>query len=330
LTEGTATASAGVNFALIKYWGKRDVQENLPAVGSLSLTLASPGTTTTVTFDPTLPSDTLTLDGRTGPDRRVSVLLDEVRAHAGGALQGCPAWVDSRNTVRTAAGLASSASGFAALGVAAWAAAGLDPFDGGRPSEALVDQVRRGSGSAPRSLLGGLVELDRESGRIRQHLDAEGWDLRIVIALTAPGRKDVSSRAGMASSEATSAYYPAWVETHEADLEAARVAIASRDLEGLGVAMERSTLKMHACMMAGDPALLYWRGATVEAVHAVRALRAGGTGAWFTMDAGPHVKVLCAAADAEAVAAVMRRVPGVEVVEIAAPGPGARLVEADG
>lgn len=315
-----ATARAGINVALIKYWGKRDEALNLPAVSSLSLTLDAPGTETTVYFEPGRSAHRFTLDGVEGDVSRVAPVLEEIRALARERGVELPAAeVTSTNTVPTAAGLASSASGFAALVAAGWAAAGLDEGD------ARSDLTRRGSGSAPRSLLGGLVMLDKTRGQITQLLPPEAWDLRMVIALTEKGPKKISSRAGMASSAATSPYYAPWVESHEADMKAAREAIERRDLPALGETMEHSTLKMHACMMAGRPPLIYWRAATLAAMEAVRVMRADGLGAWYTMDAGPHVKVLCHADDAHRVAEGLRIVPGVSELKIAAPGPGVQV-----
>lgn len=319
--QRAATAEAGINVALIKYWGKRDAEANLPAVSSLSLTLDSPGTRTEVRFEPSLERHAFFLDGFEQDASRIAPIIDEVRVIA--AAEGRPlpfAKVTSENTVPTAAGLASSASGFAALVAATWAAAGLDPAD---PRRAEI--TRRGSGSAPRSLLGGFVELDKEAGHVHQILAPEAWDVRMVLALTVKGPKAISSRAGMASSEATSPYYAPWVAHHEADMEAARQAIAGRDLAALGEAMEHSTLKMHACMMAGRPPLIYWRPPTLAALEAVQIMRQDGLRGWFTMDAGPHVKILCAAGDAEAIAERMASVAGVSAVQIAAPGPGARI-----
>ncbi|MCA9543981.1 MAG: diphosphomevalonate decarboxylase [Myxococcales bacterium] len=317
-----ATARAGINIALVKYWGKRDDAENLPAVGSLSLTLDSPGTTTTVRFDAGLPADRFTLNGQERADRRVFQALDAVRAHAGLALR---AQVTSENTVPTASGLASSASGAAALGLAAWAAAGL-PTDDLAAQPALVALVRRASGSAPRSLLGGLVELDRDTTAVTQVLAPQAWDLRMVIAVMTHQEKKVKSRPGMTLTRETSPYYAAWVEHHAADLAAARAAIDARDLDALGAAMERSTLRMHACMLAADPPLRYLSGRTLDALDAVEALRADGVSAWATMDAGPHVKVLCHAADAARVHQALIDVVGVSEVLVARPGPGARRV----
>lgn len=317
-----ATAEAGINIALVKYWGKRDPAQNLPDVGSISLTLSDLTTRTTVAFDPALEQDRFVLDGAPQVDRRVIEVLDGVRAIAGVLHR---ASVHSRNGVPTASGLASSASGAAALATAAWAAAGLDPA-AAVDDPRFIDLVRRGSGSAPRSLLGGLVELEKQRGRVRQLCAPDDWDLAMLVARLTRAPKKTSSRDGMAHTKATSPYYAPWVAEHPRDLADARDAIARRDLEALGAVMERSTCRMHACMLAADPPLRYWRGRTLDVADAIEDLRDQGTGAWYTMDAGPHVKVLCAAADAPVVRATLESlVPPEDVLE-GRPGPGARLV----
>ena len=154
------------------------------------------------------------------------------------------------------------------------------------------------------------------------------WDVRLVVALTARGAKPMGSTAAMEHTARTSPYYPAWLASVDGDLAAARAAIAARDLGALGAVAERSALRMHASAMAADPPVVYFNGATLAAIEAVRALRARGTPAFFTIDAGPHVKALCAAADADAVAAALAAAPGVLGTVVAAPGPGARVVEA--
>lgn len=317
----TATACAGINIALIKYWGKADASKNLPAVGSISLTLDDLITRTTVTFDPALDRDHFTLDAVTREDPRVIAVLDAIRAIAG---LNHRARVKSRNDVPTASGLASSASGVAALATAAWAAAGLDPTLALR-DDRYLDLVRIGSGSAPRSLLGGLVELDRHRGHIRQLLPPEAWDLHLLVARLTRAPKATSSRDGMTHTRDTSPYYPAWIEHHPADLADARAAITDRDLPRLGAAMERSTHRMHACMLAADPPLRYWRGKTLDVADAIEDLRRQGIGAWYTMDAGPHVKVLCETADASAVRETLESLIEPTDVLDARPGPGARL-----
>src|SRR5262249_45693342 len=131
-----------------------------------------------------------------------------------------------------------------------------------------------------------------------------------------------ASRAGMDRTQATSPLYPGFLASVPGDLDEARAAIERRDLAALGEVAERSALTMHATAIAARPGILYWRGATVEALHAVRALRAAGTGAWATVDAGPHVKVLCAVADAGAVGGALADIPGVSRTLICRPGPG--------
>jgi diphosphomevalonate decarboxylase len=325
-----ATAVAGTNIALVKYWGKRDEALNLPATGSLSLTLDRLGTRTCVAFDGGDGArDRVTLDGAPAAEKvaaRVTAFLDRVRARAGIAT---PATIVTDNSVPTAAGLASSASGFAALAVAGARAAGLDLA----PGELSV-LARLGSGSAARSIFGGFVEMargartDGSDAAARPLPEGDGWDVRLVVAINAAGEKALGSTAAMRRTAETSPYFEAWVRGVDGDLAAARAAIAARDLLALGAVAERSALRMHASALAADPPILYWNPVTLAAMARVWALRAEGTPAFFTIDAGPHVKVLCGARDAEAIAAALAEVPGVLRALIAAPGPGARLLEA--
>jgi len=325
-----ATAISGTNIALVKYWGKRDEALNLPATGSLSLTLDRLGTRTRVAFDGgDGVHDRVTLDGAPAAEKvaaRVTAFLDRVRARAGIAAR---ATVVTENSVPTASGLASSASGFAALALSAARAAELELT----PTELSV-LARLGSGSAARSIFGGFVEMargvlaDGSDAAARPLHEGDGWDVRLVVAITAAGEKSLGSTAAMRRTAETSPYYEAWVRGVDGDLAAARAAIGARDLAALGAVAERSALRMHASAMAADPPIIYWNPATLAAMGRVRALRAAGTLAFFTIDAGPHVKVLCAAQDAELVAAALDGVQGVLRTLVAAPGAGAHIVEA--
>jgi diphosphomevalonate decarboxylase len=321
------TAVAGTNIALVKYWGKRDTALNLPASGSLSLTLDRLGTRTTVAFDGG-GEDRVTLDGTPAAPAvraRVSAFLDRVRARAG---LDARARVTTDNSVPTATGLASSASGFAALALAASRAAGLTLAPG-----ELSALARLGSGSAARSIFGGFAEMApgaRGDGAdaVAHPLPAgDGWEVRLVVAVTAHGEKPLGSTAAMELTARTSPFYAAWLDAVGGDLGAAREAITGRDLAALGAVAERSALRMHATALAADPPILYWNPATIAAIEAVRELRLGGTPAYFTIDAGPHVKALCAAADADAVASALAAAPGVLRTIVTAPGLGARVVE---
>jgi diphosphomevalonate decarboxylase len=321
-----ATAIAHPNIALAKYWGKRVFGHNLPAVPSLSVTLRGMATETTVELDPALGEDSLELNGEAaaeGPRRRVAGLLDRVREKAG---INTFARVTSKNDFPTASGLASSASAFAALAVAASKAAGLALS----PSE-LSNLARQTSVSSARSVLGGFVELERGE-RDQSFLAANSvapvdhWDLAIVVAVTREGPKDVGSSEGMQHTATTSPYFPAWVESAPSTFAAIKEALLARDFDGLGKAAEHSALAMHAAAIAARPAVVYWTGATVEAINGVKRLRADGLPAYATIDAGPHVKVITRKAESETVAERMRAVPGVLRTIVTEPGGGARVV----
>ncbi|HEY8520782.1 MAG TPA: diphosphomevalonate decarboxylase [Gammaproteobacteria bacterium] len=320
-----ASARARANFALVKYWGKADARLNVPAVGSISITLDALWSDTHVRFDPELPADEVVLDGqrRERDAARVSAYLDILRELAGVTTR---ARVESRNNFPTGAGLASSASGFAALAAAAAAALGLKLS----PRELSV-LARRGSGSAARSVFGGFVEMhagrspDGSDSYAEPLLAAAAWPLEVAIAITASGEKEVGSTSGMGRSAESSPYYPAWVATHPADMAAARAAIAARDFDALADVAEHSCLKMHAAALAARPPLFYWNGVTVACLEAVRKLRAAGVPVFFTVDAGPQVKAICAPGARARVAAALAEIPGVLRVLESGLGPGVEV-----
>ncbi len=340
-------ATAHSNIALVKYWGKRvgtDPDLNLPAVGSLSMTLGALRSVTEIHPDS---SDSFTLDGATIEGlaaTKVYAHLDRV-ARLAGCSSRPPCRVVSTNHLPTAAGLASSASGFAALTVAAAGAFGLtldfdldaDPGEGEGEGEGdlrarLSAWARQGSGSAARSLWGGFVRLDAGSAEdgadclARPIYAADHWPLKLLVVHTARGAKAVGSTGGMEASRLSSPYYPAWVETSLADIDTADAALGARDFAALGAVMEHSCFKMHACMLATQPPLMYWNGATLEVIREVWRIRAaGGPVGYVTSDAGPHVKVLCLAPQADQLAASLAAVPGVHEVQAVAPGPDASL-----
>ena len=330
----TARAIAHSNIALVKYWGKRtdvDPALNLPAVGSLSMTLDALWTQTEVR---PADADHFELDGvvltASGAGTKVVAHLDRVWRLAGrtGPRPRCS--VTSTNHLPTAAGLASSASGFAALTVAAAAALELQA-----DATVLSAWSRMGSGSAARSIWGGFVRLNRGQAPdgsdclARPIRSAASWPLRLVVVQTTRGAKSIGSTEGMQRCRETSPYYGSWVETSEADLDGAQDALERRDLEALGAIVEHSAMKMHACMLATRPPIVYWKPATLAVLADVAAARAEGLPGYATMDAGPHVKVLCAPEHADALADRFRALPGVEQVTVSGVGPDAH-VEVDG
>ena len=313
----TATAVAHANIALVKYWGKRDDALLLPEAGSLSLALDKLRTTTKVTLGGD--ADSLLLDGRPAAPKE----LQRARALLDAAGIGERAVIESRNEFPTGAGLASSASGFAALAVAACAAAGLE-----KTGEELSQLARLGSGSASRSVPGGWAVWRDESAA---QVHAPDWfDVRMVVAICAAGPKEVGSRDGMKSSRQTSPYHAAWIAQCQADLPQALRFLAARDLAGLGALAESNALRMHADALAAAPPILYWQPATVGCLHALARLRAAGVQAWGTIDAGPHVVALCLPGDAANVAAALRAVLGVVETLECAPAGGARVIAGPG
>ena len=318
-----ATATAQPNIALIKYWGKRDSQRNLPAVGSISITLADLRTTMRVEFDDPPGGDVLVVNGEVSESMlpRVSRCLDSV---AGG--DRARASVTSDSNFPIAAGLASSAAAFAALVVAADAAAGTAY---GR--DRLASLAGRASGSAARSLYGGYVELENAGDdiRLRELCGPGDWPLCVVVAITSSGPKSVSSTVAMETSRETSPFYSRWVEQQDADLAEARTAIAERDFARLGSVAEHNCLKMHSVMWGSRPPMVFWNATTIACMEAVRELQAGGTAVFFTIDAGPQLKAVCEPADADLVRRSLERISGVEQVIVTGLGDSARAVARD-
>ncbi|MFI6340940.1 diphosphomevalonate decarboxylase [Streptomyces sp. NPDC050535] len=329
-----ATAIAHPNIALVKYWGKRDEQLMLPRTDSLSMTLDIFPTTTRVRLDAGAGQDAVTFNGRpaTGEARqRIVAFLDLVRERSG---LGERAVVDTENTVPTGAGLASSASGFAALAVSAAAAYGL-----GLDATALSRLARRGSGSASRSLFGGFAvwhagaagagAAEADLSSYAEPVPAARLDPALVIAVVNAGPKAVSSRTAMRRTVDTSPLYAPWAASSGDDLRGMRAALSRGDLDAVGEIAERNALGMHATMLAARPAVRYLSPATLTVLDSVLELRRNGIAAYATMDAGPNVKVLCRRTDAERVARMVREAAAGGAVHIAGPGPGARLLPGD-
>lgn len=320
----SALAQAHPNIAFIKYWGNRDDALRLPANGSISMNLSGLWTRTRVTFRDDLPDDTLVLNGQPQHGaalERVRQVLDLVRAMAGLHL---PAAVESTNNFPTGAGIASSASAFAALAVAASAAAGLSLDEA-----ALSRLARRGSGSACRSVPGGFVEWlpgtsDADSYAISL-APPEHWLLYDCIAVVSTTHKPVGSTQGHALAK-TSPLQAARVADAPRRLALCRQAIQQRDFEALAAVIEQDAHLMHAVMQTSTPPLLYWEPATLAVMHEVHRLRAQGIPAAYTIDAGPNVHVICPAEALSVVQQTLQAIPGVRQVLTAAPGGPARLL----
>ncbi len=328
---GRATYEAAPNIALVKYWGVRDERLGLPYNSSVSVTLDGLRTVTTVAFDASLDRDELLLNGRKAPEkarRSVSALLDRVRARSGLTAH---ARVRTRNNFPTASGLASSASGFAALAGAATAAAGLE-----LSPRALSKLARFGSGSASRSVFGGFVEWRagrRPDGRdcyARPLFGPQHWpELRdVVVLIEGAPEKAVRSAVAMQATVRTSPRFAARQRALPGRLAALKRAIAGRDAEALfPLVMEECDDFRDVCETTRPP-LDYLTPASRAVLEEVRRvnLEAGRAVAGYTHDAGAHVHVFVLERDAARLRRRLAQVPGVARTLLLRAGPGGRLV----
>ncbi|WP_316528402.1 diphosphomevalonate decarboxylase [Kitasatospora brasiliensis] len=313
-------AVANANVALVKYWGRAPGPGHQPAGTSLSLTLEGLASGARVARRPPRAGADRVAWAPPGPVAELGRFVAHARAQLG---IEHPLDVVVTSNFPVAAGLASSASAYAALTTA------LAALATGRPSaDRLAALARQGSGSACRSMLGGFVQWrpGDDVGAVTQVAPPEHWPLAVLVAVTAAGPKRVPSREGMRRTRASSPFFEAWLAAGEADLAAVREAVRSRDLPALGAVAERNALRMHATALGADPPLLYWEAATVSVIRQVWRLREGGVPAFFTVDAGPQVKVLCEPGDAERVGRALADVPGVLRVLRSRPGGAPRTV----
>ncbi|HLD85606.1 MAG TPA: diphosphomevalonate decarboxylase [archaeon] len=322
-----ATAIANANIALIKYWGKRDKDLILPYNSSISMTCDGLWSKTTVEFG-NYDEDTIIINDEELKKDEKDVLghLHRIKKMAGITKN---TKVVSESNFPVAAGLASSASGLAALTLAATSAAGLKLNE-----KELSMLSRQGSGSASRSIHGGFVEWlkgeedDGSDSYAKQLADKKYWpDFRMIACIVSEAKKATSSRAGMAQTVSTSPYYDGWLKSIDKDLQHMRKGIHNKDFTLVGSTAEHNALKMHATMMTTKPAIIYWALATIEIMHAVMYWREQGLESYFTMDAGPQVKILCLEKDVSKITKNLSELGGVKKTIICKPGDGAQLTK---
>ena len=314
-------AQAQPNIALVKYWGKSNIARNLPAVGSLSITLDALYSRMSVDLLDEPGADKLTVNGDENTEMlsRVSACIDLITGSERGA-----ATVRSETNFPVAAGLASSASAFAALVMATYECVG-------KTADTLTMARIAGnvSGSAARSLYGGFVELSAggEEIDVWPIADAEDWPLKVIVAVTETEPKPVSSGEAMIRGAETSPFYDSWVERQAEDLTAARFAVENRDFEQLAAVSEHNCLKMHTVMWTSRPAIVYWNNATLACMEAVRELQKKSEPVFFTIDAGPQLKAVCLPSAEEIVRDTLAGIDGVVKTYSSGLGLGARIVD---
>jgi diphosphomevalonate decarboxylase len=320
-----ATAVSCANIAFIKYWGKKDSKLNLPYNNSISMNLSDCLTTTTVAFGKDFRDDSVTLDGKNvkglGKERVVKV-LDEARRLA---KTDWKAKVVSENNFPSDAGVASSASGFSALAVAASKAAGLSLSE-----KKLSILARLGSGSASRSIPDGFVEWrggkDGETSYAVQIAKPGHWRVRDIVVVVSHKKKKASSTQGHSLVQ-TSPHFKRRLELLPSRIKGLRGALLERDFDVFGELLEEEAVSLHMMAMTSKPAIFYWNEGTFEVIHALFDLREKGIKAYFTMDAGPNVHVICLAKDANRVKGVLKKLNNVHFIIDNKPAKGARLVK---
>jgi diphosphomevalonate decarboxylase len=325
----SASALAHPNIAFIKYWGNRDDSLRLPANGSISMNLDGLFTRTRVTWQQAQVAveDSLSLNSAPIHGKalqRVSEFLDLVRQTARMDLR---AEVVSEANFPPGTGIASSASAFAALALAASRAAGLDLDEAN-----LSRLARRGSGSACRSIPAGFVEwfaADSDLDSVARSIAApDHWQLTDVIAVISTEHKSTGSTEGHAAA-ASSPLQAARLKDTPRRLEICRRAILERDFHSLAEIVEADSNLMHAIMQTCSTPLFYWQPGTLEIMHLIRQARAEGLPACTTIDAGPNVHVICEPGAVDEVLRLLGDLPGILDLRVAHVGGAAHLVQVE-
>ena len=319
-----ATALAHPNIAFIKYWGLNDEAERIPANDSISMNIGCLSTRTTVECDHSLTEDTLTLNGQHVSGQaleRVGQFMDLIRQKANLPYY---AHIKSENNFPIGAGIASSASAFAALALAGTAALGLH-----LPEKELSSLARYGSGSACRSIPGGFVEwrTDSQKGEsfASSFAPAGHWKLVDLIAILSEEHKLVGSEAGMVSA-ISSPFQEARVQDAPRRLDLCRRAILNQDFNALAEVIELDSNMMHAVMMTSDPPLFYWRPASLAIMKAIKGWQKQDIPVTYTLDAGPNVHVICPQEAMGEVLSRLRQFPSVLNILKGIPAGPARLL----
>ncbi len=317
----SSTAIAHPNIALIKYWGKSSITGNIPAMSSISLTVDALESKTKISFPNNLNEDTWILNGsKQSSLERIKMPFNELIKRSK-VRDAC--LIESDNNFPTAAGLASSASGIASLVTALSHALELE-----LSLKQMIELTMLGSGSAPRSLFSGFVSLDVAGDTITCNTILEGnqWPLEVIICVTSFDQKEISSRVGMEISRKTSPLYNNWVDNHQKDFQTAMAAIQSRKFTQLGTVTIDNCLKMHQVMRTSQPSIDYWNKTTHAVVQQVQILQERGREVFYTIDAGPQVKIICQPDLTEEVVFEINKIPGIESIIKCGLGQGARLI----
>lgn len=321
-----ATAKAPANIAFIKYWGKADEALRLPLNDSFSMNLSGAYTITTVEFSKTYTRDEVVLqDGTFSESETARVIqgLDRIRQRANITDK---AKVYTKNTFPKGAGSAASASGFAALTVAGFGAAGIE-----LSQKELTIIARLGSGSACRSIPDGFVVwekgIDSETSYAHSLYQPEYWDILDMLVIVDSSMKKVSTSEGM-ETISTSPHLTRRLEAIPKRMKAIQDAFVAKNFAQFGEILEEDCLDMHRVMQSQMPPLIYWNETTKRLMDAVVDWRKHGLPVYFTIDAGPNIHVICEGKDKARTLEALQTIEGIENIIVNAPSKGAHILSA--
>lgn len=320
------TVKSNSNIALVKYWGKKNSNLKTPLNNSISMTLDSLFTITSFEIIES-EKDLIFFNGSELPGKKTEKIIRFVDLFRKNFKRNEKFRIETKNNFPDSAGLASSASGFSAL------AFGMDKIMNLNlePKEISI-YARLGSGSASRSIYGGFAEWlkgESEDGKDSyaiQIADENYWKLGMLVCITETKEKDKSSTDGMEETVKSCPFYPAWLSTIENDLHEVRNGILSKDLEKVGNTMEHNCLKMHSTMFTTRPANIYWQSGTIEIIHLVYEIRKNGIECYFTIDAGPNVKILCKPEDISKIKNKLENIKSIKNIIECFPGKSPEII----
>jgi len=308
-TKFKATAKSPANIAFIKFWGKKNTKLNIPFNDSISMNLTNCVTTTTVEFNPRFRSDRVFLDRKEVKDEkkmRVLKIIDLVREKSN-VVWGVK--VVSKNNFPSDAGIASSASAFSALALAASVASGLN-----LSKKELSILARLGSGSASRSIVDGFAQwkkgTNNDTSYAVQIAPVIYWDLIDIVVVVESGKKKNSSTEGH-SLAPTSPFYKTRQKLLPKRLKEIKSALLKKNFKKFGELLEEEAIELHMIAMTSKPPIFYWNKGTVEVINKLHEWREKGLLAYFTMDAGANVHVFCLAKDTKKINSRLKKIPEV-------------------
>ena len=319
------TARAHTNIALIKYWGKSNKELKTPLMSSLSMTLDAFYTDTTFEHGNHLEKDSFILNGveqTTEQSKRVVNYIHRLQKNYSFTDHFK---IESTNHVPTSAGLASSASAFAALATAFAASYGLN-----LSKEELSKLARLGSGSATRSIYGGFALWNKGHNHDDSYAIAidekPDWDLHMLAVEVNTHEKKISSTQGMIRAQ-TSPFYQPWLNRNYTEIEAMKQAIDEKDFTKLGQLSENSANEMHAINLSAQPGFTYFESDTLKLINLVQQLRQDGVECYYTIDAGPNVKILCTLRNKKKIISAVHNLLGNVKIVDASFGPGVKVLD---